>query len=156
MTTLHQNRYGRFLSKVKGEFGRDVCWVWTGATKGNGYGNFRWGDGEYVTAHRAAYRLFVGEIDGGLDVCHACDNRFCVNPDHLFLGDRQENMLDASAKGRMIRGQGKKLPEATIQEVRRLVALGQTPKQISLATGVSDWTIAGIKRGDLYDQRGTA
>lgn len=155
MSTIHQNRYGRFLSKIKGgEFKRNSCWIWGGATKGNGYGNFRWGDRVYVTAHKAAHMLFVGPVPDGDDVCHTCDNRYCVNPDHLFLGSRVENMLDASEKGRLVRGQGKRLPESVLQEIQRLLALNMTPKQIGEITGVSEWTIGGISRRGLYSQEG--
>ena len=157
MSTIHQNRYGRFLSKVKHEgFKRGDCWVWSGATKGNGYGNFRWADGKYMPAHKAAYLLFVGSIPDGMDVCHSCDVRYCVNPDHLFLGTRTENMDDASCKGRLKRspsGRRRKLTEAQAQEVRRLLDLNMTPKQIEEITGVGEWSVGAISRGEIYGER---
>lgn len=157
MSTIHQNRYGRFMSKLQpGSFKRNECWIWAGATKGNGYGNFRWADREYLPAHKAAYQLFVGPVPAEMDVCHTCDIRYCVNPDHLFLGSRIENMADASGKGRLKRGRGKKLPETVLQEVRRLIALSMTTKQIEEATGVSEWTISRIAAGAIYGERRAA
>lgn len=56
--------------------------------------------GKRERAHRLAYRLFVGAIPTGLEVCHKCDVKGCCNPDHLFLGTHQENMMDRSIKGK--------------------------------------------------------
>ncbi len=54
--------------------------------------------------HRHIYRLTKGSIPRGMDVCHSCDNRKCINPDHLFLGTRLDNMADAVSKGRQAKG----------------------------------------------------
>lgn len=79
------------------------CWEWANKCARNGYGSARWG-GKYWTAHRAAWTAAKGEIPDGLRVLHSCDNRKCINPNHLFLGTQLDNMRDAAVKGRLPKG----------------------------------------------------
>jgi HNH endonuclease len=76
------------------------CWLWTGALWTSGYGQMKipW-TRKNIGAHVASYLLHRGEIPLGLFVCHTCDLRPCVNPDHFFLGTQVDNMRDASRKG---------------------------------------------------------
>lgn len=78
------------------------CIEFTDWKTGRGYGQVRSGTGKGVLlAHRVSYEATNGQIPEGLFVLHKCDNRKCINPDHLFLGTHQENMEDAKHKGRL-------------------------------------------------------
>jgi hypothetical protein len=84
----------------------DACWLWTGTKNGAGYGTIGLGraiEGKGFT-HRVAWTLFRGPIPDGMFVCHKCDIKTCVNPNHLFLGTQYDNMRDAVNKGRMLKG----------------------------------------------------
>ena len=78
------------------------CWIWIGCISQRGYGNLS--GGRY--AHRVFYQAYKGDIPYGKMVCHSCDVRCCVNPDHLFTASHRENVLDAIVKDRYKRGFG--------------------------------------------------
>lgn len=90
----------RFWSKVRKT---DGCWLWIGGKGHNGYGTLyvAGAANRQMKAHRLSWRIHFGTIPGGLWVLHHCDNPPCVRPDHLFLGNRSDNMKDAGRKGRV-------------------------------------------------------
>jgi len=89
----------RFFDKVDVKSKED-CWNWMAGSRGTGYGAFKF-NGLVVDAHRVSWILHNGEIPNGLFICHKCDNRSCVNPNHLFLGTHSDNIKDAYNKGRI-------------------------------------------------------
>lgn len=84
--------------------------VWVGSKNNLGYGmvyfEADWGRTS-TTAHRKYYELTKGAIPAGMQVNHKCDNRACINPDHMFIGDQTANIRDMMRKGRdNFRGKG--------------------------------------------------
>ena len=107
----------RLYSKTK-KNERSGCLEWQGSTR-RGYGRLIVGsrkDGtrKNESAHRLSYILSVGNIPDGLEVCHKCDNPSCINPNHLFLGTKQENAADRDRKGRNIVFTGEEQPRAKL------------------------------------------
>jgi hypothetical protein len=84
---------------------RTGCWEWQRFLNHGGYGRLVIGSRidktrTTILAHRYAWITYVGAIPDGLYVLHKCDNRRCLNPDHLFLGSKLDNARDRDAKGR--------------------------------------------------------
>lgn len=80
------------------------CWLWRGVVNDGGYGVIQLGRGKGTTrAHRVTYEHFVGPLVPGLDVMHLCHVPNCVNPAHLKLGTRAENMAMSQDDGRLTR-----------------------------------------------------
>jgi hypothetical protein len=130
------------------------CWEWTAAKYYNGYGVFVWSKGENQTAHRASWRLHRGEVADEMDMCHHCDNKGCVNPEHLFVGTRQENMMDRVRKGRhpriSLKGEANgnsKLTDAVVLSIRT-----STTSQRAMARelGVSLFLISQIRTRKIW------
>lgn len=129
------------------------CWIWQRSRHRQGYGHLRL-DGRYELSHRAAWKIYKGEIPKNLKVCHKCDVTSCCNPDHLFLGSQKDNVKDGKSKGRYDnRKMGKrrnKLNFEQVEEVKRLHSQGITRKNLQVKFEVGQTCIAKILRGDSW------
>lgn len=136
----------RFWEKVQKT---DTCWIWLGAIDNVGYGSIRI-NGQTFRSHRVSYELKYGSIpNNDLCVLHRCDNRRCVNPDHLFLGTKKDNTFDMINKGRAIHPKGidcssHKLSENQVLEIRMRYANGESTRKITKDYPVSASTIWAI------------
>jgi hypothetical protein len=121
-----------------------ACWLWGGPRHGFGYGRIRYNKRD-ISAHRCSYILNNGPIPDDLWVLHHCDNPACVNPDHLFLGTRQDNIDDMIAKNRHRQGHSPagesnpsaKLTEPEVLRIRELAAQRVPRQQLGDMYGVS-------------------
>ncbi len=140
-------------------FGSDACWLWHGDSTAKGYGILPSPTGERtqrgklrrIYAHRLFWELFNDKsIPDGFLVCHRCDVRNCVNPEHLFVGTPLENSADMKAKGRSTWGEKNpraKLKESEVVEIKSLLKSGQSQASLGEKFGVSRGAIKEIHRG---------
>ena len=116
----------RFLSKVK--VVKSGCHEWQSTLSRHGYGKF-WFAKKQTPAHRVSYILQIGEIPDGLWVLHKCDNRKCVNPKHIYIGNAKQNAHDKVERckwwGRM------KIPFEIVEACRKLYADGWSQQKIA-------------------------
>jgi hypothetical protein len=139
----------RFWNKVNiGD--KTECWDWTAFIGWDGYGYFR---PQHICktqkAHRISYELTFGKIPDKICVLHRCDNRKCVNPNHLFLGTKQDNTSDMRNKGRGWNPVGvevkcAKLDENKVRVIRDLFRDGKYQTEIAKLFGVDSSTISTI------------
>lgn len=144
----------RFYEKVDSSPGNGLqgdCHFWTAHLNSHGYGTFAmWGKSDL--AHRVAYFLATGMHPGDHEVCHTCDTPWCVNPEHLWLGDHSKNMADMAAKGRGRPPKGAqhtsaKLTENDVQMVR---SSAESTASLARQLGVTEGAIASIRKGRTW------
>jgi hypothetical protein len=121
------------------------CLYWNGKPNNYGYGQVRWNK-RHGLAHRIVFWLVNGEIPEGAMVLHRCDNRMCVNPEHLYLGDNAQNVADMMERGRSCKGRERprRLSPDDVRSIR------QSPKpgvELAREYGVSEQHISMIKVG---------
>lgn len=120
--------------------GPNGCWLWTGAIGGRGYGVVREGKLPKATsAHSRSWKRHCGPIPSGAVLCHKCDVRNCVNPDHLFLGTQLDNVKDCIAKGRRF--------ALTHEQVLFIRSSGERNCDLAEKFGVSSSAISLIRSG---------
>ena len=132
------------------------CWQWTGSVHSSG----RYGSvglmGRHLLAHRAAWMIFKGLDPGETCVLHRCDNGFCVNPDHLFLGTQTDNIHDMEHKKRanhpFHENHGRaKLTREDVEKIRKLHKEGLAIRAIArMYPQVHRQTVASVVHGTTW------
>ena len=121
------------------------CWLWDGVIK-RGYGNIKY-KGRPTSAHRLSYTFYRGKIPDGMCVCHTCDVKSCVNPDHLFIGTHKDNTQDMIRKGRKAPTTGELNGQSalTVALVREIREASGTLVDIASKYGIAFQTVSRIK-----------
>lgn len=149
MTKILHITKERIESKVE-KIPEAGCWVWMGSTQVRGYGEIISNKRKY-SAHRASYEIFVGAIPDGMYVCHTCDNVYCVNPSHLFLGTQKANMEDMKSKGRSTFGEKNSKSKLKTQDVIEIKSSLLSDSKLAIKYNVCRQTINHIKLGNRWD-----
>lgn len=149
----------RFWEKVDTSAGLFGCWPWMAARARNGYGVF-WFPGKRVEqTHRVALALVGRPVPPGGEAMHTCDNRPCVNPAHLLVGTKAENMADMARKGRhysrtrpdrVPRGERHGMAKATAAIVAAIRSSTAPTRELVALFGLSAGHVRAIRRGDVW------
>lgn len=135
------------------------CWLWLGPLRRSGYGHFKIGSRtdstrKNVSAHRLAYTLTHGPIVDDLHVLHKCDNKACVNPEHLYVGTHFDNMRDVWKRGRKtsLGVSGEKNPFSVLTElqVREIKTSAASGAALAVKFSVSPSAVSCIRAGRTW------
>ena len=124
------------------------CHLWIGSLTSQGYGGIS-RKGKLLKAHRVVYEIECGPIPDGAMLCHHCDNRVCVNPDHLYVGTAQSNVDDMNRRGRNKSPKGAKHHAArlTAAQATEIFYAAGTHESIGDRYGIHPMTVFRIKHG---------
>lgn len=155
--SLTPKQAAKFVSNIEIEE-HCGCWLWKAGKFSNGYGQSTVTKNKRnhpVGAHRLSYSSVVAKrlLETREYVCHSCDNKACVNPAHLWLGNALSNTRDAGAKGLLCRGEQvntNKLSPENVFEIRERYATGALQKDLADQFGVFQSNISRITRGATW------
>jgi hypothetical protein len=129
------------------------CFLWKGATDGQGYGVLAINDTKRtkkLKTHRIAYELLNKRaLIYPLKACHHCDTKLCVNGMHLYAGTQYQNIQDAVRRNRVARGERQakaRLHTTDIPMIWARRAQGATLQEIAGMLAVCDQTIGDVLR----------
>lgn len=125
------------------------CWLWFGSTYNDGYGEC-WAFGKRERASHASYREFVCEIPEGKIIRHKCDNKHCVNPDHLIPGTQQENIQDKVERNRQAKGEVHGCSKLTEDQAIQIRRSKLSTYKLADLFGISQAQAAKIKSGKAW------
>ena len=127
------------------------CYIWTGCLNAAGYGRFNY-HGKITNAHRISWELHNNKNAEGFVIRHKCDNRACVNPDHLIEGTQADNIKDIYERKRNRHLSGEEHPRSKLTEelVDRIRSDGRISRVIAESYGISRSQVSKIKSGKAW------
>lgn len=154
LNALYKKNVASFYKNVYPE-PNTGCWIWGGSYNAGGYGKLLIRRLKIYLAHRFSYYHFIGEYDRSLCVCHTCDNRYCVNPQHLFLGTHVDNAADMIRKNRASNRSGERNGRAKLNKndalkIRQLVG-SKSMKELSKEYGLTYKSIWNVVHRDTWN-----
>lgn len=143
----------RFWQNVDKNIGAP-CWFWVGPKFVRGYGRFCVA-GKSLRAHRFSWENFHGkQIPPELVICHSCDNKLCVNPEHLRAETQAFNNREAIDRGLWKPNVGTANGRAvlTLDQVCEIRASTDTQIRLAARYGIAQTQVSRIKRGESWNQ----
>jgi len=125
------------------------CVLWVGAVAKSGYGNVCY-QGRTTGAHRAAWEVVNGPIPTGLQICHSCDVRTCINVAHMRLGTARDNAADKVSRNRQARGEAIGASKLTAEDVRMIRQRPMSYRKMAASLGVGHHAVQDVLRGKTW------
>ena len=142
------DRFWGHVDKTPGNGPKGECWLWLAYRTKDGYGQLAFGD-LTTTAQRVSFELVHGPLGNNYVDCvlHECDNPPCVNPDHLFLGSRKDNIVDMTEKGRLASFKGQNNSRVVLSDAQVLEIFHSDDTNVDLGEryGIAPTTVAAIR-----------
>lgn len=133
------------------------CWEWQGPLSEKGYGIvvFR---RLRMRVHRLVASQYLGDLEGGVFVCHQCDNPPCCNPSHLFIGTAKDNYWDAISKGRISESWMEHVPTSHSHSLASRARQCENHKHskltVEIVTAIRREASRGVRQSELVERFG--
>lgn len=121
------------------------CWIWLKNISTTGYGRMNFNYINY-RSHRLSYLIYVGEIPEEMVICHTCDNKKCVNPNHLFLGTILDNVADRVKKNRTSQNENHYKCKLSNKQVIKIRKMKGSARELAEKFKVNTSTIYNIRK----------
>lgn len=161
MHYMRMHRNGDFHNKKKSKISRKISFTINenGCFEVDSHAPYTTGyfvakiNGVRKQLHRHVYEECFGDIPEGMFICHKCDNKKCINPEHLEVGTHEKNVQDAVDRGLYRIGEShpnSKLTESEVVSIKIMLSSGMKNIDIAKVTNAHKDTVSDIKRGKAW------
>ena len=150
---IHSSEYPAYIDRInkRSKLNQHTgCIEWTGSLNSHGYAEISIG-GKRNLVHRIQCEIKHGKLNDLLAL-HKCDNRKCINPDHLYAGTQSQNMQDKFLRGRDNHARGERAGGAklTEQDVLEIRSSSLTNTELAKIYPVNKMQIGRIRRRERW------